>query len=111
MGGTPSEGIGPIPVFLDLFLSNMCGSPPPSKVLHLLFEAGRLRRAGAPAGADRVASEEAVLVLGQPRQGHEEDPLLGPAGLGGDGKDLRGYEAGFVAGDGFFPPNSDEGST
>jgi hypothetical protein len=31
-----------------------------------------------------------VLVLEQPRQGHEKNPLLGPAGFGGDGEDLGG---------------------
>jgi hypothetical protein len=37
-----------------------------------------------------VAPEHAVLVLDQPRQRHEQDPLLGPAGLGGEGENLVG---------------------
>jgi hypothetical protein len=52
-----------------------------------------------------------VLILPQPRQRHEQNPLLGPAGFGGDGEDLRGYEAGLVAGRGFFPASPDTGST
>jgi hypothetical protein len=31
-----------------------------------------------------------MLVLRQSRQRHEEDPLLGPPGFGGDGEHLRG---------------------
>jgi hypothetical protein len=79
--------------------------------LHLLPEIHPVGLFTAPAGADGVPAEEAVLILGEPRQRHEEDPLLGPTGLSSDGKDLRRYESGFVAGDGFFPPNSDAGST
>ncbi len=64
-----------------------------------------------PSRAHRVPPEQAVLVLRKPRHRHEEDPFLGPTGLSGDGEDLGRYESGLVAGDGFFPPNSDAGST
>jgi len=37
-----------------------------------------------------VPSQQAVLVLGQASQRHEQDPLLGPAGFGGNGEDLGG---------------------
>ena len=52
-----------------------------------------------------------MLILRQTCQRHEQDPLLGPAGFSGDGEDLGGYEAGLVAGRGFFPANPDTGST
>ena len=64
-----------------------------------------------PTRPDPIPPQLAVLILGESRQRHEQDPLLGPAGLGGDGEDLGGYEARFVAGRGFFPPMPDTGST
>ena len=39
-----------------------------------------------------IPSQQAVLVPRQPGQRHEQDPLLGPAGLRGDGENLRGEE-------------------
>jgi hypothetical protein len=50
-----------------------------------------------------IPPQQAVLLLRQLRKRHEQDPLCLPAGLGGDGEDLGGYEAGLVAGRGFFP--------
>jgi hypothetical protein len=37
-----------------------------------------------------VAPQQAVLVLEQPGQRHEEDSILGPTRLGGDGEYLGG---------------------
>ena len=37
-----------------------------------------------------VPPQQAVLVLRQPRQLHEQDPLLGPACFSSDGEHLRG---------------------
>ena len=42
----------------------------------------------APVRPHPVPPQQAVLVLSQSRQRHEEDALLGPAGLGGDGEHL-----------------------
>ena len=39
-----------------------------------------------PMRSSTIPPQQAVLILGQPRQGHEENPLLGPAGFGGDGE-------------------------
>lgn len=40
--------------------------------------------------ANRVASQQAVLVLGEASQGQVEDSLLGPSSLHGNGEDLGG---------------------
>jgi len=37
-----------------------------------------------------VPAQQAVLVLGEAGQRHEEDAILWPACLGGDGEDLGG---------------------
>jgi hypothetical protein len=41
-------------------------------------------------GPHAVAAQQAVLVLRESRERHEQDPLFGPAGFGGDGEDLGG---------------------
>jgi hypothetical protein len=41
-------------------------------------------------GADRIPAQQAVLVLGEPRQGQVQDALFGPSGFGGEGEDLGG---------------------
>jgi len=37
-----------------------------------------------------ISPQQAVLKLRQPRQRHEDDPFLGPAGFCGDGEHLGG---------------------
>jgi hypothetical protein len=41
-------------------------------------------------GPNPVAPQQAVLVLEQPGQRHEQNPLLGPTGFSGDRKHLGG---------------------
>ena len=60
------------------------------KVFQLFLEARRSAAAIAPGRADRVLSKQAVLILRESSQRHEQDPFLGPAGLGGDGEYLGG---------------------
>jgi hypothetical protein len=37
-----------------------------------------------------IPPQQAMLVLRQPRQRHEQNPFLGPAGFGSDGEHLSG---------------------
>ncbi len=39
---------------------------------------------------DPVSPQQAMLILDQPGQRHEQDPFLRPSGFGGDGEHLRG---------------------
>jgi len=50
----------------------------------------------APVGPHAIPPQQTVLILSESRQRHVEDALLGPAGLGGEGEDLGGWEARFV---------------
>jgi hypothetical protein len=40
--------------------------------------------------ADPIPPQQTVLILGESRQRHVENPLLGPTGFGGDGEHLGG---------------------
>ena len=44
----------------------------------------------APVRPHPVAPQQAVLVLEKSGQRHQQNPLLGPAGFGGDGEHLGG---------------------
>jgi hypothetical protein len=37
-----------------------------------------------------ISPQQTVLILNEFRQRHEQNPLLGPTGFGGDGEHLRG---------------------
>ena len=87
------------------------GSPAFPQRLQLLPKGRHPGLGLTPTRPHPIPPQQAVLVLRQPCQRHEQDPLLRPAGFGGDGEDLGGYEAGFVAGRSFFPPIPDTGST
>ena len=65
-------------------------TPPPPQRLQLLPEAGLALPRAAPAGADAISPEQTVRALEYPRQWHEQNPLLGPAGFRGEGEDLGG---------------------
>ena len=56
--------------------------------LEMGLHAGSIWGAIGPAGADTIAAKQAMLILRQSRQWHEQDPLLGPTGFGGDGEYL-----------------------
>ena len=87
------------------------GSPAFPQRLQLPPKGRHVGNGLTPTRPHPIPPQQTVLILRQPRQRHEQDPLLGPAGFGGDGEDLGGYEAGLVAGRGFFPPIPDTGST
>jgi hypothetical protein len=40
--------------------------------------------------ANAVPPQQAMVILGESRQRHEDDSILGPACFGGDGKHLGG---------------------
>ena len=48
----------------------------------------RTRFRAAPMCPHPIPTKQAVLVLGETCQRHEDDAILGPAGFGGDGKHL-----------------------
>jgi hypothetical protein len=73
--------VGSIEAFFD---------PPAPQGLQLLVERRSALASAAPVGADAVPPQQAVLILGESRQRHVEDPLFGPAGFGGEGEDLGG---------------------
>ena len=90
----------------------MIGGSPAFPQRLQLFPKGRHPGHGlTPTRPHPISQQQTVLILSESRQRHEQDPLLGPAGFGGDGEDLGGYEARFVAGRGFFPASPDTGST
>ena len=64
--------------------------PPRPQRLQLLPQADLPFPCAAPVRPHAVATQQAVFVLEQPRLRHEQNPLLGPAGLGSDGEHLGG---------------------
>jgi hypothetical protein len=60
------------------------------EVLELLMDPGLLRPGAAPDCPNAISSQATVLKLSKFGKRHEEDALLGPAGLCGDGEDLGG---------------------
>jgi hypothetical protein len=64
--------------------------PPHPQRLQLLPQADLPLTRAAPVRPHPVTPQKAVLVLEQPRQRHEQNPLLRPAGFGGDGEHLGG---------------------
>jgi hypothetical protein len=60
------------------------------KSFELIFEVCVHNPYAAPIRPHPVPSQYAVLVLGKPPQRHEQKPLLGPTGFGGNGKHLGG---------------------
>ncbi len=69
--------------------SGLCrDSPLLAQSLKLLPQIGHTLPRCAPVRPYAIPPQQAVLVLGETCQRHEEDAFLGPAGFGGDGKHL-----------------------
>ena len=64
--------------------------PPHPQRLQLFPQADLGLPRAAPVRPNAIPPQQAVLVLEQPRQRHEQNPLLGPTSLGGDGEHLGG---------------------
>jgi len=56
----------------------------------LLPQRGAPSAAGTPIRSDAIPPQQAVLVLSESRQRHEEYPLFRPASFGGNGEHLGG---------------------
>jgi hypothetical protein len=71
---------------------NLVSSPTPlhTQRLQLVLQTGSPFHGVTPSRPHPVSPQQAVLVLRQKGQRHEEDPLLAPAGFRGDGEHLRG---------------------
>jgi hypothetical protein len=72
----------------SLFFVKHCTSELHPERLQLLSERALPIPDTAPVRPNPVPPQQAMLILGQPRQWHEEDAFFGPAGFGGDGKHL-----------------------
>ncbi len=77
-----------------IIIWNVFPAPTPSpqcpQRLQMLPQADLGLPRAAPVRPHPIAPQQAVLVLEQPGQRHEQNPLLGPAGFGGDGEHLGG---------------------
>jgi len=62
--------------------------PPAPLRLELLVRRRSTHITGAaPVDSHAVSPQQAVRIPGEPRQRHVENPLFGPAGVGGEGED------------------------
>jgi hypothetical protein len=81
-------------VFHIFFLKKMASpssrfrSPIIPQRFQLLTKRDLVRFNAAPTRPHPISPQKAVLILRQPRQRHEQDPLLGPTGFGGEGEYL-----------------------
>jgi hypothetical protein len=80
----------PAAASLDKLCLSIFGGPSPSQQIQR-FTYGRLIVSSLiTTRLHPVPPQQAMLVLRQSRQRHEEDPFLAPPRLGGDGEHLRG---------------------